>query len=80
MIGNRLADQRRYPRLRVTGVLAALRLQNRSLRVLHRLLPSLGQRHRARQFEVMPSVSHHSDAGISYRLPEHLHAERDVPL
>jgi len=80
MIGDELADQLGYPKMRVTGTLAALRLKNRFERMISRLHPALAAWRSAGRFQTMLSVSHHEEGGIRYNLPEHLLAERDESL
>ncbi|MDF1791199.1 MAG: oxygenase MpaB family protein [Thalassobaculaceae bacterium] len=80
MIGDNLADRLQYPPMRTTGTLAALRLKNGLERTLYSLLPALGARRRAGQFQTMLDVSHYADEGATYRLPGHVHAEKDGQL
>ncbi|MFD1624355.1 oxygenase MpaB family protein [Azospirillum griseum] len=80
LIGDELADRLRYPPGRTFGVLAALRWTNRMERWLYRAVPTLGARRRVGQFQRMLDVSFHEASGISYRMPERLHAEKDAPL
>ncbi|MEQ9138626.1 MAG: oxygenase MpaB family protein [Thalassobaculum sp.] len=80
MIGDDLADRLRYPPMRVTGTLAALRLKNRLEGVLSSVFPGFRAWRSAGRFQTMLSVSHHSDEGIVYHLPEHVLAERDEAL
>lgn len=80
MIGDDLADKLQYPAMRTTGTLAALRLTNGLERVLYRIAPALGARRRASQFQTMLNVSLYAEEGARYRLPEHVHAEKDGHL
>lgn len=80
LIGDTLADQLRYPPGGTFGALATLRWTNRIERTLYRLVPALGARRRAGQFQRMLDVSFYDPSGISYRMPEQLHAEKDAPL
>jgi hypothetical protein len=77
LIGDELAGQLNFPPANTFGALATIRWKNRLHRFLLRLFPAWEQRHRASQFQKMLNVSTHSRAGISYRLPGHLHAEKD---
>jgi hypothetical protein len=79
LIGDGLADQLNFPPARGFGTLAALRLRNRLDRVLRRALPGFDRRRRAGQFGRMLDLSFHGDGEISYRMPQHLHAEKDAP-
>lgn len=80
MIGDDLADALNYPKMNTFGTLAFVRAKNRGEALLFKLLPALGARNRARQFQRMLDVSLHDAEGISYRLPAHLYAEHDGPL
>lgn len=80
LIGHEMADALCYPPARTFGVLAALRLSNQAEALLHRLVPPLRGRRLAGQFQRMLEVSFHDAAGIGYRLPARLHAEKDAPL
>jgi hypothetical protein len=79
LIGRELADQLRFPPSRGFGTLAALRLRNRVDRLMRRSLPMLERRRRASQFERMLELSFEDSETISYRMPQHLHAEKDIP-
>ncbi len=79
LIGDTLADQLNYPPSRRFGVLGMLRLTNRTERLLRGWFPALERYRRFGQFQRMLDVSFHSPTGISYRMPGHLHAERDRP-
>ncbi len=80
MIGDPLADQLNYPKMTTTGTLAALRLKNGAERILFGMAPTLGARRRASQFQTMLDVSLYTEEGIRYRMPEHVHAEKDEQL
>ncbi|NIZ07945.1 oxygenase MpaB family protein [Pseudooceanicola sp. HF7] len=77
MIGDEMADALNYPRMRTFGTLTTIRAKNRGEALLYRMVPKLGARNRAKQFQTMLDVSFHDPEGIGYRLPRHLHAERD---
>ncbi|UPY36187.1 oxygenase MpaB family protein [Sediminicoccus sp. KRV36] len=79
LIGRELADQLRFPPARGFGTLALLRWRNRLDHWLRGAIPALDRRRRAGQFERMLDLSFHGAAEISYRLPRHLHAEKDAP-
>ena len=79
MIGDQLADALNYPPARNFGALAALRLRNRADRVLRRHVPAWDRRRRAFQFAQMIDLSFSDGAGNDYRMPAHLHAEKDRP-
>jgi hypothetical protein len=80
MIGDDLADQLNYPKMNTTGALAVLRLTNGAERILSQLVPAFGARRRASKFQTMLTVSLYSEEGIRYRLPGHVHAEKDAHL
>ncbi|NKC30406.1 oxygenase MpaB family protein [Falsiroseomonas selenitidurans] len=77
LIGDELADQLKYPPAGRFGALAVLRWTNRAERLLNRVFPALGRRHRMGQFQQMMALSYYADGGLSYRMPAHVHAERD---
>jgi len=58
------------------GRLAALRLRNRADYLLRRLLPVI-ERRRAGRFQRMIELSFYRQDGIGYRMPDHVHAEKD---
>lgn len=77
MIGDGLADALRYPPGGGAATLLALRWRNRADRMLRRAIPALDRRRRAGQFLRMLDISFHEQGGTGYRLPAHLHAEKD---
>ena len=79
LIGDTLADQLHYPPSRGFGALAALRLRNRADLLLRSLWPGWDGSRRASQFARMIDLSCIDADEVSYRLPRHLHAERDAP-
>jgi hypothetical protein len=80
MIGDELADQLNYPPMSTFGALAALRVTNGAERVLSRIFPAFGAWRRASKFQTMLTVSLYVEGGIRYRLPGHVHAEKDASL
>jgi hypothetical protein len=76
LIGDKLADQLRYPPYKSNRVLTILRWKNRLNHFL-RLVPALDRRRRSGQFARMLDISSYPAEGIRYRMPEHLHAEKD---
>jgi hypothetical protein len=80
LIGDTRADQLRYPPARTFGALAMLRATNRGDEWLQRYLPALRRKRRAGQFQMMIDMSNYEAEGIRYRVPEHVHAEKDAPL
>ncbi len=75
LIGNQLADELNYPSSLTLGVLAWFRLQERYQRTLGRLLPKLSTSNNFTQFTSLLEASMFDEAGISYRLPDHVYAE-----
>lgn len=78
LIGDKLADQLHYPPRRLGGsfgVLGAFRMRTRLDGLARRVFPRWEQRRRFQQFQLMLSLS--TDGSISYRMPQHLHAEKD---
>lgn len=77
LIGNSLADALRYPPSSSFGVLLMVRLGNYLDMALQRWLPAVGRHRQASQFFQIVALSHYDTDGISYRMPVHLHAEKD---
>jgi hypothetical protein len=77
MIGDEMADALRYPRLSTFGALALMRGANRLQQVLHRVLPGFGRSRLASQFALILDLSHFEGRGLDYRVPGHVHAEKD---
>jgi len=75
LIGQPLADQLRFPPERGHLDLALFRLKCRLDRIARRWVPSLDQMRRSGQFSLLMTVS--SKDEISFRMPGHLHAEKD---
>ena len=75
LIGNPLANELNYPSSLTLGVLAWFRMQERYQRTLGRLLPRLSSNNNFTQFTSLLEASMFDEAGISYRLPDHVYAE-----
>ena len=81
VIGNKLADQLKYPHTSTLGVLAWFRIQQRYERLMRnttlRKLPLLSRidRRMYDQFSNLLVVSAFDDAGISYAVPDHVYNE-----
>ena len=78
LIGNRLADELKYPWTPVVGVLPWFRLQNRFNKLAEEFIPRLTHRASTANFKNFTSLleaAAYDDAGISYRLPDHAYAE-----
>lgn len=80
LIGDELAGQLNFPPASTFGTLTAVALKNRFERLAGRLVPALGQRRLAGQFQRMLEVSFYTDEGMRYRMPEKVYAEQDDPL
>ncbi|MDE0654239.1 MAG: oxygenase MpaB family protein [bacterium] len=76
MIGDSLADKLRYPKQSSFGVLGWFRFQGRYERVLQRCFPKLKRQNNFTSFTTLLSGSRYDDEGITYRMPDHVHAER----
>ena len=77
LIGNRLADQLRFPKTNTFGVLLLYRLKQR----LQQLLKSK-QSIRSENFTQMLEISVYDEVGLggmSYRMPDHVHSSRSSP-
>ena len=79
LIGNALADALRFPSQRADGTLAWVRWQRRLLTALDRLVPQTARKRRAKKFTALLDTSMLEDAGIIYRLPDHLSADQASP-
>ena len=75
LIGNDLANQLRYPPDSTLGVLLMYRLQERYGPVMRKVIPALGKTSASSNFTYLLEASAFDEAGISYRLPDHVHAE-----
>ena len=75
LIGSELADRLKYPASPTRGVLKWFRLQKRYSRFVGWLVPAYAQSKSFDEFTALLEVSAFDDAGISYRLPDHVHDE-----
>ena len=76
LIGDDLADQLKYPRYRHGTLLFGVKLQTRLNYLIDSLFRGRSQRRRFDNFVYMMSAAAYDDAGISYRMPDHVYAER----
>ena len=76
MIGHDLADKLRYPKQSSFGVLGWFRFQSRYDRLLKRCRPKYERRNNFTSFTTLLSGSRYDDEGITYRMPDHVYAER----
>lgn len=79
LIGDPLADSLRYPPASTFGILAAHRLSYRASSRLQSVFPFLARWRRFGQFKQLMDVSLYESKGLAYRMPGHLHAEKDSP-
>ena len=75
LIGNDLADQLKYPRTPTLGVLTVFRLQERYKDLQARLNPLKTDSPSFARFANLLEAMVLEEAGISYRLPDHVYAE-----
>ena len=75
LIGNDLADQLKYPRTPSLGVLTVFRLQERYKDLQARLNPRKKDSPSFARFASLLEAMVLEEAGISYRLPDHVYAE-----
>ena len=73
LIGPQVADQLMFPRYPTFGVLWWFRMQNRYDHHMNKLFKSRARK--TNSLSAMLDVSTVDDAGINYRLPDHVHAE-----
>ena len=75
LIGNDLADQLVYPPSSTVGVLRLFRFQQQYRRILNRMIPGHAQSSNFSRFTSLLEASMFEEADISYRMPDHVHAE-----
>jgi len=80
MIDDEMADALRFPPGRSMGALALLRVTHRLDQFLEAHVPAIARRCSAGRFHKMLDLSHFDPGGLSYRVPNRLHAEEDRPL
>ena len=76
LIGNELADQLKYPQYQQRTLLLGARMQTRLNYLIDWLFRGRGQRKRFNNFVYLMSAAAYDEAGISYRLPDHVYDER----
>lgn len=76
LIGGRMADQLRFPRSRIVGVLPWMRMQSRINRFMRRFRPEAYRARLATNFSHIIAASEYDEAGITYDMPDHAYAER----
>ena len=75
LIGTTLADQLRYPKYNTFGVLPWFRLQTKYSAIMAKLRSNYRQDNAFANFTGLLTASMFEEAGISYRLPDHVYAE-----
>lgn len=78
LIGNELADALMYPAGSTFGVLPVFRLQERYKNILAKLAPQKAENSNHSRFTSLLEASLLSEAGISYRLPDHVYSEESA--
>ena len=76
LIGDELADQLKFPRHGSRMLIMGARLQTRFNYLMDRMFIGRGQRRRFNNFALLLSAAAYDSAGISYRMPDHVYAER----
>ena len=76
LIGNEMADELKYPRGNNFGVLPWFRAQRRYHRFMSERLPKLTRESSFVAFNQMLGASALSELDITYKLPDHVYAER----
>ena len=79
LIGNALADQLRFPKQRTGRLLTVMRWQLRFRNLLDRFLPRRADSRHSGNFITLLERAVVDEAGISYRLPDNLDADRASP-
>ena len=77
LLGDELADQLSFPRQSTAGLLTWMRLQRRAHRISHRMAPGVAQKWRGKNFVFLLEASMLDD--LSYRIPDHLKADKATP-
>ena len=75
LIGSELANELMYPPGSTAGILRLFRVQQRYQRLLGRLFPKSSQNSNFARFTGLLEASAFDEAGISYRMPDHVYAE-----
>ena len=78
LIGSQLADELQYPPGKTIGILRLFRLQQRYERLLGRLFPKSSSNSNFARFTSLLEASAFDEAGISYRMPDHVYAEESA--
>lgn len=78
LIGDELADQLKYPQANTRFLLMGARVQTRFNQLADMLLRRRGRRRRFNRFVDLISAAAYDPSGISYRMPDHVYAERST--
>ena len=76
LVGNALADELRFPKQWTAGLLTVMRWQLRFRRLLDRIVPRRAGARHSKNFITLLERAVVDEAGISYRLPDSLDADR----
>lgn len=77
LLGKSVSDSIDFPKLHTAGLLAWLQWKRLTYRAAHRISPRMAQKFRGRNFVFLLDASMLED--LSYRLPDHLRADRATP-
>ena len=77
LLGNTLADQFQYPKLSTTGALFLFRNKQHMQRVFKRWFKKGGVR--SENFSQLLQISVYDEGGLSYKMPDHIHASKSNP-
>ena len=75
LVGDNLADQARFPSALTFAVLPWFRTQERYYQALHKFFPNYAPINNFTNFTNIMQGSTFDEAGITYRLPDHVYAE-----
>ena len=75
LIGKELADDLNFPALSPFGVVYRFRLEERYKNILQKVRPGHAKKNNLSKFTTLLEASVFDDAGISYKLPDHVYAE-----
>lgn len=76
LTGNGVADQLKFPRQRIMGVLPWIGMKSRLHRFMRRFRPGSSQSYRLKNFSHIIAASAYDEEGITYAMPDHAYAER----
>ncbi len=75
LVGKTTADKLRYPKVSSFGAVPWWWLQERYAQILAKLVPGRDQEYNLNRFTGLIETAVYDEAGISYRLPDHVYAE-----